>query len=190
MRTYNPLSVDELGQNAVRALMGYPATSLPPVPSFDGAGVYTIHYRGDFDAYRGMADHEPVYVGKADPPGKRQGRTSSRGTGTVLHDRLTKHSQSIGQTRNLKLEDFTCRWLILDEVWIGLTEQVLIAEYQPLWNTIVSGFGINAPGGGRSTQRKSLWDTLHPGRPYAEHRPPNDETEAAILAKIREHRGI
>ena len=29
MRAYNPLSVDELGKNAVRALMDYPADALP-----------------------------------------------------------------------------------------------------------------------------------------------------------------
>ncbi|MCS1411834.1 MAG: hypothetical protein M2R45_05036 [Verrucomicrobia subdivision 3 bacterium] len=63
MRTYNPLSVDELGKNAARALMGYPAVALPPEPPFPGAGVYTLHYTGSFNAYAGMREDEPIYVG-------------------------------------------------------------------------------------------------------------------------------
>ena len=125
-RAYNPLSVDELGQNAARALMNYPASPLPPVSAFDGAGVYTIHYSGSFDAYQDMP--EPIYVGKADPPGKRQGRDSTRQTGTVLHRRLSEHSASVESAENLDLDDFQCRWLVLDPVWIGLTEQVLISK--------------------------------------------------------------
>jgi len=39
VRAYNPLSVDELGRNAARALMEYPADTLPPDEAFDGAGV-------------------------------------------------------------------------------------------------------------------------------------------------------
>ncbi len=91
MRAYNPLSVDERGQNAARALMSYPAASLPPEPTFDGAGLDTIHYGGPFEAYRDMTG--PIYVGKADPPGKRQGRSRTRAARVVLHDRRTKHAR-------------------------------------------------------------------------------------------------
>ncbi len=77
----------------------------------------------------------------------------------VLHDRLTKHARSIEQAENLDLRDFSCRWLGLDEVWIGLTEQVMIAEYRPMWNVVVAGFGINDPGKGRTGQRKAQWNT-------------------------------
>ena len=157
MRAYNPLSVDERGQNAARALMSSPAASLPPEPTFDGAGIYTIHYGGPFDAYRDMTG--PIYVGKADPPGKRQGRSRTRAARVVLHDRLTKHARSIEQAENLDLRDFSCRWLGLDEGGIGLTEQVLSAEYRPMWNVVVAGFGINDPGKGRTGQRKAQWDT-------------------------------
>lgn len=173
--------------------MSYPAEQLPPHSSFEGAGVYTIHYRGDFNAYHGMPDHEPIYVGKADPPGKRQGRSLlerslSQSIKPALYDRLTKHAVSIKNASNICLSDFMCRWLVLDEVWIGLTEQVLIAEYQPLWNVVVAGFGINDPGKGRRNQRRSQWDTLHPGRSYAAHLTPRDETPDDILSAIREHR--
>lgn len=188
MREYNPLSVDELGRNAARALIGYPPDTLPPSDQFTGAGVYTLHYAGSFHAYAEMDNQEPIYVGKADLPGKRQGRTASKQNTTALYKRLSKHAESIESAQNLDLRDFLCRWLILDSVWIGLTEQVLIAEYQPLWNVVVDGFGNNDPGKGRRNQRRSQWDTLHPGRAWAYNLQGLGESTEDIIATINQHR--
>ena len=185
MRAYNPLSVDELGRNAARALMEYPAVALPPSGSFDGAGVYTLHYTGAFPAYAAIGTDVPIYVGKADPPGRRQGRTQA--STPVLHRRLQEHADSIEAASNLDLSDFSCRWLVLDPVWIGLTEQVLIAQYQPIWNVVVDGFGNHDPGAGRRNQRRSRWDTLHPGRASASRLPPRSETTSEIIAAIQAH---
>lgn len=187
MREYDPLTLEELGRNAARALMGYPTDSLPPSESFNGAGVYTLHYGGNFAAYEGMGD-APIYVGKADPPGGRKGAATAIRPNTALHQRLTQHARSIEATQNLDLADFACRWLILDPVWIRLTEQVLIAEYQPLWNFAVDGFGNNDPGRGRWNQRRSQWDTLHPGREWAFNLQDRTETDKEILATIADHR--
>ena len=188
MRAYNPLSVDELGRNAVRALMEYPSCDLPPAESFEGSGIYTIHYRGSFPAYANMGDETPIYVGKADLPGKRQGRALAKRTAAALCRRLAKHAETIEAANNLHLLDFTCRWLVLDQVWIRLTEQVLIAEYRPICNVAVDGFGNNNPGAGRRNQRRSQWDTLHPGRAWAAHLQDGRDTAADILATIAEHR--
>lgn len=188
MRTYNPLSVDELGRNAARALMSYPSAELPPAQPFDGAGVYTIHYVGAFPSYVDMSDEEPIYVGKADLPGKRQGRASAKRNVPALYRRLAKHAESIDNAWNLKLDDFRCRWLVLDPVWIGLTEQVLISEYRPIWNVTVDGFGNNDPGKGRYNQRRSQWDTLHPGRTWAVRLQDGSDSIDAILKTIAEHR--
>lgn len=187
-RAYNPLSVDELGQNAARALMGYRSDILPPKTPFAGAGVYTLHYMGPFKAYVGMPDQEPIYVGKADPPGKRQGRRAASLSASVLHQRLVHHSNSIASANNLDLKHFRCRWLVLDPVWISLTEQVLIAEYSPIWNVVVGGFGNNDPGRGRWNQRRSPWDTLHPGREWAYNLRDAVESAEDILLKIKSHR--
>ena len=145
MRKYDPLNVDELGRNAARALMDEAAVALPPPEPFAGSGVYTIHYFGGFPAYADMADTEPLYVGKANPPGGRQGRQAAQDSSPTLYRRLSKHARSIDSAENLNLKDFCCRWLVLDPVWIGLTEQVLIAQCRPIWNVVVEGFGINAP---------------------------------------------
>ena len=189
MREYNPLSVDELGRNAARALMDYPPEALPPEDSFRGAGVYALHYAGEFAAYVGMCGEEPIYVGKADLPGKRQGRVAARQTSAALYRRLMKHGESIESAQNLDLRDFRCRWLVLDPVWIGLTEQVLISEYRPLWNVAVDGFGNNDPGKGRWNQRRSQWDTLHPGRAWAYNLQDANETVETIMAGVEKHRG-
>lgn len=188
MRGYNPLSVDELGRNAVRALMEYPPCDLPPTESFEGGGVYTIHYHGAYPAYANMEDEAPIYVGKADLPGRRQGRTVANRTFAALFRRLAKHAETLETAQNLSLQDFTCRWLVLDQVWIGLTEQVLISEYRPIWNVVVDGFGNNDPGRGRHNQRCSQWDTLHPGRAWALNLKDGKDTDVEILAKIAEHR--
>lgn len=148
MRAYDPLTVEELGRNAARALMSYEAVALPPEDAI-GRGVYTLHYHGPFDAYAGLGD-TPIYVGQA----------------RELRTRLSEHARSIDQSQNLDLQDFNCRWLVLEPVWIGLTEQILIDEYRPVWNAI-RGFGNHDQGSSRRTQKRSQWDTLHPGRPWA-----------------------
>lgn len=188
MRAYNPLSVDELGRNAARALLEYPADILPPSERFYGAGVYTLHYLGQFRAYAGLDADTPIYVGKADPPGRRQGRRASDSATTALYSRLVHHSRSILSADNLDLRDFRCRWLVLDPVWIGLTEQILISGYKPLWNVVVDGFGNNAPGRGRRNQQRSQWDTLHPGRQSAFNLQDREETADDVITTIRAFR--
>ena len=186
MRAYNPLSVEELGRNAARALMDYTADSLPPSVTFAGAGVYTVHYMGNSSPYDKIERNAPIYVGKADPPGRRQGRTiSTNSTTSVLSRRLQGHAESIEAATNLELPDFRCRWLVLDPVWIGLTEQVLISTYQPIWNVVVDGFGNHDPGAGRRNQRRSRWDTLHPGRDWAFNLQDRGETAEEIMAAIK-----
>ena len=187
-REYNPLGIEELGKSAVRKLMDYPSVELPPTDPFDGVGVYTIHYQGDFPSYANMADEEPIYVGKAEPRGRRQGRTGHSCQLPILHGRLREHAASLEAVNNLKLSDFRCRWLVLDPVWIGLTEQVLIAVYRPIWNSVVDGFGNHDPGSGRRNQRRSPWDTLHKGRQWAESLRDSQFSADQIMGNVAMHR--
>jgi len=194
--SFNPLDRVELGRSVGRALLLSPCESLPPVERFQGAGIYAIYYHGDFAPYRPVALPEcewPIYVGRAMPSG---GRAGLLGLGSSpepkLHSRLREHARSMEAVSNLDIADFRCRYLIVDDIWIPLAERLLIGHYRPLWNGVVDGFGIHAPGGkpggtkGRGGQMKSPWDTLHPGRPFAEGRP-NRVEEREIRTKIKAH---
>lgn len=114
----------------------------------------------------------PIYVGKAVPRGWRQGRNLSSGDSSYeLYSRLIDHSHSINNSENLDIEDFYCRFMILENAaasMIGTVEAALIRHYMPIWNCCIDGFGNHDPGSGRYNQAKSDWDVLHPGREWAD----------------------
>ena len=164
---------------------------------FNGCGVYALYYVGDFELYEALARAnknactEPIYVGKAVPPGRRTGRTIvSRTTRmTALYARLREHEESIRHANNLRTEDFRCRLMIMFDALTDLivpVESALIREHSPLWNKWVSGFGIHVPGKGRSGQQPSEWDTLHPGRELAEGLTGAARNMDDIIAKVKD----
>lgn len=191
-KPYNPLEKKNLAVSVAEAMLSKPIFQLPPNP-FNGAGIYAIYYTGDFDAYKPIAEKNrggkfeaPIYVGKAVPAGARKGGFGlDLDPGNVLYGRLNEHATSIIQARNLNIEDFLCRYLVVDDIWIPLGESLLIEKFSPLWNKVVDGFGNHDPGKGRYSQQRSRWDTLHPGRPWAERLAPNKETVEQILEKIK-----
>ena len=173
---FNPLDRLTLAENISDHLLKRQLMPLPP-DRFRGAGIYAIYYVGDYPLYKKLAlsitsgeNAIPLYVGKAIPPGSRKGALRlNANPGTALHKRLCDHRDSIKTTRDLKIEDFRCRYLLLDDVWIPLGESLLIYKFRPVWNICVDGFGSHHQGGTRTTQKKSAWDTLHPGRGWADH---------------------
>ncbi len=64
-------------------------------------------------------------------------------------------------------------------------EAELIRTFKPLWNSAIDGFGNHHVGGHRFDQVVSDWDTLHPGRPWAEKLKGGSPTVDAILEKIK-----
>lgn len=200
--SYNPLDRVELGKSVERALLSRELVPLPPGTSFPGAGVYALYYVGGFEPYLPIAPPAreagdiPIYVGRAAPPGGRTGSGGLRPTTTApaLYTRLRQHAGSIRAVEkhaqetgndNLRLADFLCRFLVVDDIWVALGEAVLIGHYQPVWNGFVQGFGIHATGGPRANQARSQWDTLHPGRPFAARLPPRPQTADEIAAEVR-----
>ena len=177
---YNPLDKRNLGESVAAALLKKPVGPLPPLGQFLGAGIYAIYYFGDFAPYRRVSEKnrernpaQPIYVGKAVPPGARKGGFGlNAAPGSVLFKRLREHAKSIGAAHNLDIKDFSCRYLVSDDIWIPLGESLLIEQFEPLWNVLIDGFGIHTPAKNRPQQR-SKWDTLHPGRQFAEHLPEN-----------------
>ena len=172
---FNPLDKTNLAESVSDHLLKRPIVPLPPA-RFQGAGIYAIYYAGDFSAYQIIAETVkakdkvaiPIYVGKAVPPGSRKGGYGlGADPGDVLFRRLCEHAASTKAAPNLNLSDFSCRYLLVDDIWIPLGEALLIERFKPVWNICVDGFGHHDQGGTRRGQAKSAWDTLHSGRAWA-----------------------
>ncbi|MBT8419837.1 MAG: Eco29kI family restriction endonuclease [Gammaproteobacteria bacterium] len=175
-------------------MLHQPVIPLRELKAFDGAGIYAIYYTGDFPCYEAIAEHNrsgrfgaPIYVGKAVPKGARKGGDLEATPGKVLYNRLKQHAKSIGETSNLRIVDFHCRYLIVDDIWIPLGESLLIAKFNPLWNKLLDGFGNHDPGQGRHAGLRPRWDVVHPGRLWARRCRSRDETAEQIIREARDY---
>lgn len=193
-RPFNPLDKMSLAMSIDSALRRVEPRQLGNLQAFSGAGIYALYYTGDFHCYRPISEINqktviaPIYVGKAEASGKRKGGfLSDSAAGTTLFKRLSDHAKSISQTSNLSIDDFLCRYLIVDETWIALGESMLISKYAPVWNACVDGFGNHNPGKGRGKGARPKWDMLHPGRPWAEHLPENQIPLSEIISRIDDY---
>ena len=169
---------EEIVKDTIRFFNGTPVHVLPPPERFAGTGVYALYYIGKSEYYKSLykanrlAFAQPIYVGKAVPRGWRQNRIANDiVTSAELFNRLRDHMKSISAVHNLELDDFYCRFMILeggDASLIATVEAALIREFSPVWNSCIDGFGNHTPGNGRFNQAKSDWDVLHQGRAWAE----------------------
>lgn len=204
-RSYNPLDYASLSETLARELMNSELMPLGEVERFYGDGVYALFYCGDFSAYAEMSDVNfddpgtlPIYIGKASPKTLTGNEldpsvVDTPQAGMRLYDRVANdHRKSIEAATNIEVSEFQCRMLVLNAVWVPLTESALIARYVPVWNSIVPGFGNHAPGRGRAAGKISRWDILHPGRgretdttPTATYDQLCGEVEEAIRERIR-----
>ncbi len=191
---FNPLDKRNLARSVINAMMRGNAASLKDLQPFDGAGIYAIYYTGDFESYEplskanaGESPIVPIYVGKAVPSGGRRGGIIAADHGQALFKRLSEHRKSIEAAVNLNIEDFCCRYLVVDDIWIPLGEALLISKTSPVWNSILDGFGNHDPGAGRRAGKISRWDVLHPRRPWVAASAPREETSEQLAAEIREY---
>lgn len=191
---YNPLDKINLGLSVAEALLGRKPVSLAGMERFNGAGIYALYYTGPFAAYRVLAARNgrgdglvaPIYVGKAIPAGGRKGASLTTTPKTLaLWNRLRDHADSIISASNLQLEDFQCRYLVVDDIWIPLGESLMIAKFSPVWNNLIDGFGNHDPGKGRYQGMRTRWDILHPGRPWADRCASRPESAADIDREVR-----
>lgn len=182
---YNPLDKLNLGRSIERAVLNCDSIPLSDAASIKGAGVYVIYYTGLFAPYALISGgKKPIYVGKAIPKGGRKGGlTKDAAKGRPMADRLGQHATSINEVGNLDLADFHVRYLMLDDVWIPLGENILIETFKPIWNRAIDGFGNKDPGKRRSKQYKSPWDVLHPGRAFTQKL-----ADSALTSKFLEQR--
>jgi hypothetical protein len=188
---FNPLDKKNLGVSIALAILTREAHPLANLAKFDGAGIYAIYYMGPFRAYRRIADlnskgifRAPIYIGKAVPSGARKGGKTSEAIGHPLYKRLTEHAESLRAARNLDVDDFVCRFLVVDDIWIPLGESLLIARFSPVWNSLVDGFGNHDPGGRRYEGMRPRWDVLHPGRTWADKCQDRPESAEDIALEV------
>lgn len=190
IQPFNPLDKRNLADSIAAKLFQQPCESLPP-EAFWGAGVYALYYCGDFPLYTPIRNSpqscaSPIYVGKAVPKGARKGGIGlGEAPSSALFDRLADHASSLVAAGNLHIEDFRCRFLVVDDIWIPLAEAILIETFHPLWNSVVDGFGNHDPGAGRYAQKRSPWDVLHPGRVWANRLAPCAKTHEELLTAVR-----
>ena len=184
---FNPLDKKNLGASVAEALLTKEVHPLSSVEPFHGAGIYSIYYTGPFAAYESLAIQNrnnrfnaPIYVGKAVPKGARRGANLEADPGRALHKRLIEHAESVRAAENLSIEDFFCRFLVVDDIWIPLGESLIIARFVPVWNTLIDGFGNHDPGSGRYLGMRPRWDVLHPGRSWASRLKDRNETDDDI----------
>jgi hypothetical protein len=162
---------------------------------FHGVGIYAIYYVGHFKPYAELAARNrlnqftaPIYVGKAVPKGARKGGgVGDSNKSRALFDRLREHAESIESVENLDINDFFCRFLVVDDIWIPLGESLLIAKFAPVWNAVLDGFGNHDPGKGRYNGLRPKWDVVHPGRVWAERCAARIETQEQIGREITEY---
>lgn len=191
---FNPLDKRNLALSVGNALAATDPKPLSELEHFEGSGVYSLYYVGDFGAYEPLSKTNrievscPIYVGKADSKGKRKGGfIEDSSIGMALYKRLSDHAKSISQASNLRIEDFYFRSLVVDDLWISLGESLLISEHAPVWNTLVEGFGNHDPGKGRYQGMRPLWDMFHPGRPWADKLKPNIKSADSLAAEALQY---
>lgn len=174
---FDPLAVENVGVVLAVELLSQPLHHLPPEKAFAGAGVYALYYNGPHDAYRSLVKlnggkwRYPVYIGQAMRENAKQGFSPRPTTRQRIFSRLKNHADSIKQIQNLSVNDFRCRYLVVNDAYIGLAEAVLITTFRPVWNGM--GLGSKVVGGPRMSGEVSLWDSIHPGRggrPAGAHR--------------------
>lgn len=188
---FNPLDKKNLGASVAEAMLEQVPIPLGEVKNFIGVGIYAIYYIGPFEAYAPLAERNrngafraPIYVGKAVPAGARKGGGIGSSSSRALYLRLKEHAESIASVNNLSSEDFYCRFLVVDDIWIPLGESLLIAKFAPVWNAVIDGFGNHDPGSGRYQGLKPKWDVLHPGRRWADKCATRKETSDQIAGEV------
>jgi hypothetical protein len=187
---FDPSNPKIIGRFIALALVAQPRQQLSSVGRFYGSGVYAIYYRGPFTSYAQISGAEtPIYVGQASPavPNARTAMEQS----DRLARRLDEHRRNIAKaTSTLALSDFECRALVVQSGWETAAEDYLIELFQPIWNSetnILYGLGKHGDDAETRANKRSPWDTLHPGREWAAKTTEDARTPTQIAADLTKH---
>lgn len=172
MSIFDPSNPKIVGRFIALALVAQQRHPLSNAATFYGSGVYAVYYKGKFPLYAPLSGSEtPIYVGKAGPAASNA-RTPIE-QGIRLSSRLGDHRKNvIKAVSTLKLDDFECRSLVVQSGWETAAEDYLIHLFRPVWNSetgILYGLGKHGDSADVRKNKRSPWDTLHPGRKWAGH---------------------
>lgn len=188
-RLFNPLEPDTTARIVALMAASQPRHHLATLRSFYGAGVYALYYSGPFAPYAELSKKEhPVYVGKADPGNRSSNDPVEHGR--KIFDRLREHRASIELSNNLDINDFDCRFLIVQSGFQQAAEAQLIEFFKPIWNRetkICYGIGKHGDSANTRKNKRSPWDTLHPGRGWADKTSQDQHERITIIEKIQNH---
>jgi len=184
---FHPINLEirrNIGPRIVNALLKSPerplAIAMGTLEGVKARGMFTLYPRGDFPdfpAYRGYVNASlrgcrvPIFVGTASGP---------------LYRRLERWYNILDEVDNLTPEQFTCRYLLLDKLYLPEGKEEVRRQFMPLWNVYLKGHGNNDLGITHGAQERSRFDTVHPGRSGTRGRS-RKETPRQIELKITEH---
>jgi len=196
-----PFVFDPTDQNVVSfviatAMFAMPKRPLAELPQVVGSGIYALFYEGPFPTYSRIRGSDvPIYIGSAGPiaPLKKD----PPGPGRAIYKRLSEHHKSISQVEqhhkgdasNLRIADFTYRYLVIKPGWELSAENFLIDFFMPVWNKeskVFGGLGKHGDNKDVRANTMSPFDALHPGRPWALGSKQGAEA-AEIKAAVEKH---
>lgn len=183
---FDPGNPKIVGRFISLALVAQPARRMAEIDRFYGSGVYAIYYDGGFPLYSPISGSEtPIYVGQASPAINNAQTPTQQGN--KLIGRLDEHRKNIRKASStLNLDDFSYRALVVASGWETPAEDYLIHLFRPIWNNetkILFGLGKHGDDAETRANRRSPWDTVHPGREWAAN---SRSTDAKSIEKIRE----
>lgn len=187
---FDPSDPQTAGRIVALTLISQPLHELSSIPNFYGAGIYAIYYKGDFSPYSKLSNSDhPIYVGKADPANGSAKDAIAQGTKLSL--RMAEHAKNIRKAEStLSIDDFKCRFLIVQSGFQKSAEDYLINFFKPIWNSetrICFGLGKHGDSSETRGNKRSPWDTMHPGRGWAEKITHDQKSPDQIVAEIEKH---
>lgn len=193
---FDPAGFDVIAHVAATALFAQPKYSLTKNPEHWGSGIYALYYAGSLEFYRPISGTDtPIYVGSAAP--SLHNAIDPEFQGDSLFGRIAEHRGSIQEVAshargNLKISEFYYRFIVVKSGWELAAEQYLIRYFRPVWNKetrICTGIGKHGDASKTRGNSRSLWDTVHPGRPWTLTRSTkaSKKTASQIQQDIEEH---
>jgi hypothetical protein len=195
-QVFDPSDPKTVGRMVSIALLAQPRLLLGSVKPAYGSGVYAIYYEGAHPLYARISGTEtPIYVGKADPA--NGDASTPREQGPRLTARLIEHAGTIATAEQyanvqnfpeglhaIRLSEFSCRRLVCATNAQLVAERHLIRMFWPVWNSDTKAcWGLSKHGDAAKTRKnkRSPWDVVHPGRPWALDDELEDKASAAEI---------